>query len=112
MASIDDTVASVSEQNEMIASVGENFDSINENVSDMLSRFTEIGEGMKSIAASTTEINDSISNLSATSQEVASLSNEGVRESDEAVAKFDEFKDILLQIFQQANKLTDMQQDN
>ena len=112
MASIDDTVASVSEQNEMIASVGENFDSINENVSDMLSRFTEIGEGMKSIAASTTEINDSISNLSATSQEVASLSNEGVRESDEAVAKFDEFKEILLQIFQQANKLTDMQQDN
>ncbi|MCR4758382.1 MAG: hypothetical protein K5792_11325 [Butyrivibrio sp.] len=109
MASIDETVASVSEQNEMIETVGENFDSINENVTDMLSRFTEIGEGMKSIAESTTEINDSISNLSATSQEVASLSNEGVRESDEAVTKFEEFKEILLQIFQQANKLTDMQ---
>ena len=109
MASIDDTVASVSEQNDMIETVGENFDSINDNVSEMLSRFTEIGEGMKSIAASTTEINDSISNLSATSQEVASLSNQGVNASDQAVEKFDEFKTILGDIFQQANKLKDMQ---
>ena len=110
MASIDDTVASVSEQNEMIESVGENFDSINTNVSEMLSRFKDIDEGMKSIAASTTEINDSISNLSATSEEVASLSNEGVRSSDEAVEKFNEFKVILGNIFQQANKLKDMQE--
>ena len=109
MASIDDTVASVSEQNEMIESVGDNFDSINGNVSEMLSRFTEIGEGMKSIAASTTEINDSISNLSATSQEVASLSNEGASASETAVSKFDDFKNILGDIFQQANKLKDMQ---
>ena len=111
MASIDDTVASVSEQNEMIESVGENFDSINDNVSEMLSRFAEIGEGMKSIASSTTEINDSISNLSATSQEVASLSNEGANASEEAASKFDDFKVILGDIFQQANKLKDMQQD-
>ena len=109
MASIDDTVASVSEQNEMIETVGENFDSINDNVSEMLSRFTEIGEGMKSIAASTTEINDSISNLSATSEEVASLSNQGVKSSDDAVEKFGEFKTILGDIFKQANKLKDMQ---
>lgn len=109
MASIDDTVASVSEQNEMIESVGDNFDSINDNVSEMLSRFTEIGEGMKSIADSTTEINDSISNLSATSQEVASLSNEGASASETAVSKFDDFKNILGDIFQQANKLKDMQ---
>ncbi len=111
MASIDDTVASVSEQNEMIESVGDNFNSINENVSEMLSRFSEIGEGMKSIAASTTEINDSITNLSATSQEVASLSNEGVTASENAVEKFDSFKVILGNIFQQANKLKDMQTD-
>ena len=109
MASIDDTVASVSEQNDMIETVGENFDSINDNVTEMLSRFKEIGEGMKSIAASTTEINDSISNLSATSQEVASLSNQGAESSDRAVEKFDAFKAILGQIFQQANKLKDMQ---
>lgn len=109
MASIDDTVNSVTEQNEMIQSVGENFSCIDENVTEMLSRFTEIGEGMKSIASSTTEINDSISNLSATSQEVASLSNEGVRSSDEAVAQFDEFKGILGNIFQQAKKLKDIQ---
>ncbi|SFB73958.1 methyl-accepting chemotaxis protein [Butyrivibrio sp. YAB3001] len=111
MASIDNTVASVSEQNQMIASVGENFDSINENVTEMLSRFSEIGEGMKSIAASTTEINDSISNLSATSQEVASLSNEGVVASDNAVSKFEAFKTTLSDIYKQANKLKDMQQD-
>lgn len=109
MASIDDTVKSVAEQNEMIGTVGENFDSINVNVTEMLSRFKEIGEGMKSIAASTTEINDSISNLSATSEEVASLSNQGVKSSDDAVEKFDEFKGILGEIFMQANKLKDMQ---
>ncbi len=109
MASIDDTVASVSEQNEMIETVGENFDSINDNVNEMLSRFSEIGEGMKSIAASTTEINDSISNLSATSEEVASLSNQGLQSSEDAVDKFEEFKGILGEIFQQANKLKDMQ---
>jgi methyl-accepting chemotaxis protein len=109
MASIDDTVTSVSEQNDMIETVGENFDSINDNVSEMLDRFQEIGEGMKSIASSTTEINDSISNLSATSQEVASLSNQGAESSDRAVEKFDAFKNTLGQIFQQANKLKDMQ---
>ncbi|MCR5670779.1 MAG: methyl-accepting chemotaxis protein [Butyrivibrio sp.] len=109
MASIDDTVNSVSEQNEMIQTVGENFDSINDNVTEMLSRFQEIAEGMKSIATSTTEINDSISNLSATSQEVASLSNQGVQSSDDAVEKFGDFKKILGDIFMQANKLKDMQ---
>ncbi len=109
MASIDDTVASVSEQNEMIETVGENFDSINDNVTEMLDRFQVIGEGMKSIASSTTEINDSISNLSATSQEVASLSNQGLESSDRAVEKFEAFKGTLGQIFQQANKLKDMQ---
>ncbi|MBP3199707.1 MAG: hypothetical protein J6N21_22300 [Butyrivibrio sp.] len=109
MSSIDDTVASVSEQNAMISSVGENFDSINDNVTEMLSRFSEIGEGMKSIAASTLEINDSISNLSATSEEVASLSNEGANYSEKAVSRFDSFKSILENIFQQANKLRDMQ---
>ena len=111
IASIDDTVSTVEEQNSMIASVGESFGSINENVSEMLSRFAQIAEGMKAIAASTTEINDSISNLSATSQEVASLSNEGAQASETAVEKFDAFKVILGQIFQQANKLRDMHTD-
>ncbi len=109
MASIDDTVSSVGEQNDMIESVGENFDSINENVTDMLSRFTEIGEGMKSIASSTTEINDSISNLSATSEEVASLSNQGYEASDQAVTQFENVRNVLRQIFKEANKLKDMQ---
>ncbi len=109
MSSIDDTVASVNAQNDMIETVGENFDSINDNVTEMLSRFTEIGEGMKAIVSSTTEINDSISNLSATSEEVASLSNQGVQTSVNASDKFNEFKDILSDIFQQANKLNDMQ---
>lgn len=109
MVSIDDTVASVSEQNEMIQTVGDNFDSINDNVTEMLSSFQEIAVGMKSIASSTTEINDSISNLSATSEEVASLSNQGVQSSDDAVEKFNEFKQILGEIFMQANKLKDMQ---
>ncbi|MCR5771764.1 MAG: hypothetical protein K6G87_11125 [Butyrivibrio sp.] len=109
MDSIDDTVTSVSAQNEMIEKVGENFTSINDNVSEMLDKFAEMGEGMKLIASSTTEINDSISNLSATSQEVASLSNEGERSSEDAVEKFEVFKGVLLNIFQESNKLRDMQ---
>ncbi|RKM53893.1 hypothetical protein D6853_14735 [Butyrivibrio sp. X503] len=108
IASIDDTVNTVGEQNEMIESVGESFNSINENVTEMLSRFAEIAEGMKAIASSTTKINDSISNLSATSEEVASLSNEGAQASEQAVEKFEAFKMILLNIFQEANKLRDM----
>lgn len=109
MSSIDDTVASVAEQNDMIEIVGNNFDSINATVNDMLSRFSDIERGMESISASTTEINDGISSLSATSQEVAALSNDGVRSAEEAVTQFDSFKSILLEIFQQANKLKDMQ---
>ena len=108
MASIDDTVSSVATQNEMIETVGNNFDSINHNVTDMIERFGEIGERMQSIATSTIEINDGISNLSATSQEVSSLSNEGVRGADEAVSRFDEFKKTLRDIFDQAKKLEKM----
>ena len=109
MASIDDTVASVAEQNDMIETVGNNFDSINVNVTDMLDRFVDIERGMQTIAASTTEINDGISNLSATSQEVAALSGDGAKSASQAVSQFEDFKAILLEIFQQANKLKDMQ---
>lgn len=111
MASIDDTVASVSEQNRMISTVEENFDCINNNVSDMLSRFALIGKGMKAIVSSATEINDSISNLSATSEEVASLSNQGAHSADEAVERFGEFKQVLDDIIYEADKLKDMQVD-
>ncbi|WP_029320917.1 methyl-accepting chemotaxis protein [Butyrivibrio sp. AE3004] len=112
MASIDDTVSCVAEQNDMIETVGNNFDSINENVADMLSRFSDIQRGMETISSSTTEINDGISNLSATSQEVAALSNDGARSAEQAVDEFEEFKKILHNIFQQANKLKDMQTDD
>lgn len=44
-------------------------------------------------------------------EEVASLSNEGAQSSDIAVEKFEAFKAILLNIFQEANKLRDMQTD-
>ena len=108
MFSIDDTVTTVDKQNEMIESVGESFNSINNNVSGMITRFSHIAEGMKSIAESTTEINDSISTLSATSQEVASLSHEGAKSSDEATEKFNAFKTILEDISEQANKLREI----
>ena len=109
MFSIDDTVTTVDKQNEMIESVGESFTSINNNVSEMINRFAHIDEGMQSIAASTSEINDSISTLSATSQEVASLSHEGARASDEAADRFNAFKKVLGDISDQADKLHKMQ---
>ena len=105
MESIDNTANSVDEQNVMIGETEQNFETIHENVANLIERFREIGDGMQAIVKSTTEINDSISNLSATSQEVASLSNEGVTSSNTAVSKFDEFESILRGIKEQAEQL-------
>ena len=89
----------------MIGSVGENFESINVNVTQLLSRFEHLGSGIQAILHSTTEINDSISQLSASSQEVASLSNEGATSSNEAVEKFDQFDATLNKLYHQAERL-------
>ena len=105
LESTNHTADTLQQQNEMIGSVGENFESINANVSQLLSRFEYLGQGIQAILHSTTEINDSISQLSASSEEVASLSNEGATSSNEAVAKFDEFDVTLNKLYHQSERL-------
>lgn len=99
------TADTLQQQNKMIGSVGDNFESINVNVTQLLSRFEHLGSGIQAILHSTTEINDSISQLSASSQEVASLSNEGATSSNEAVEKFDQFDATLNKLYHQAERL-------
>ncbi|MCR5641299.1 MAG: hypothetical protein K6G04_08115 [Lachnospiraceae bacterium] len=106
MNSIDNTVAAVDEQNEMIRVAEENFSQINTNVDALVESFHAIGKSMEAIGASTSEINDSISNLSATSEEVAALSSEGVTSMNAAVDKFDEFDQTLKGIYKQAQALS------
>lgn len=106
MDSMDNTVAAVEAQNEMIRLAEENFNQINENVEKLVDSFHAIGDSMEAINSSTSEINDSISNLSATSEEVAALSNEGVTAMNDAVDKFDEFDKTLKGIYKEAQVLS------
>ncbi|MCR4588753.1 MAG: hypothetical protein K5682_10130 [Lachnospiraceae bacterium] len=108
MESINHTVSTVDEQNEMIAGVEENFQTIHDNVSSLTSLVDAIGGDISSIVQFTSDINDSISNLSATSEEVASLSNEGVSASNTAVEKFTELTDTLNGIYDQAQELSSL----
>ena len=109
MESIDMTVKSVDEQNVMIDAAESNFKSIDDNVANMIDKFQKIGAGMQVIANSTTEINDNVESLSAISKDVSALSEEGMAASDVAVEKFEEFGEILQNIYDQADKLTQMQ---
>ena len=112
MDSMDNTVAAVEEQNEMIRAAEENFNQINENVEKLVQSFHDIGRSMEAINSSTSEINDSISNLSATSEEVAALSNEGVTAMNDAVDKFDEFDKTLKDIYREAQVLSKYSADS
>ena len=96
----------VKEQNSMIATTGESFDLISQNVSDLISQFSGLEAGVNKIARSTSEINDSITNLSATSEEVSSLSNEGVSSSNAAVSACTELGDMLLDIYKAIDSLS------
>ncbi len=93
----------------MIDAAESNFKSIDDNVANMIDKFQKIGAGMQVIANSTTEINDNVESLSAISKDVSALSEEGMAASDVAVEKFEEFGEILQNIYDQADKLTQMQ---
>lgn len=101
----DHTAETVDKQNEIIGSVNDNFESIDQNVTALLSHFENIGSGIQAILSSTSEINESISQLSASSEEVASLSNEGAEDSKSAVAKFNEVNAALQKLSEEAAQL-------
>lgn len=112
MESIDNTVESVELQNQVIRDTAASFETIDSNVEDLIGKIAEIGNSMEIINNSTNEINDNISNLSATSQEVAALSNDGLKNAQDAVDKFESFKDSLDGIYKQAQRLKEINFDS
>ncbi|WP_026666279.1 methyl-accepting chemotaxis protein [Butyrivibrio sp. FC2001] len=112
MESIDNTVESVELQNEVIRDTAQAFETIDSNVEDLIGKIEEIGNSMEMINNSTNEINDSISNLSATSQEVAALSSDGLKNAQNAVEKFENFKDSLDGIYKEAQRLKEINFDS
>lgn len=109
ISSIDNSSDSVQKQNVLITESQEKFNIINNEVDGLTRRINEIETIINSIIKSTTEINDSISQLSATSEEVASLSNEGVTTSNNAVIHFDAFNHTMQGIYKEANELKNIQ---
>ncbi len=105
MKSIDNTVVSVEEQNQVINETDVSFKAIDQNLTELIENINEIGNSIGSIDQSTAEISDSISNLSATSEEVAALSTNGLDNSDKAVQTFRDFKTALSGIEAEAEKL-------
>ncbi|WP_051204604.1 methyl-accepting chemotaxis protein [Butyrivibrio sp. VCD2006] len=111
MESIDNTVESVEQQNQVIRDTASSFETINNNVEDLIEKIRDIGNSMELIDNSTNEINDNISNLSATSEEVAALSNDGLKNAREAVSKFESFRKSLDGIYKQAQRLKEINFD-
>ncbi len=108
MESIDNTVQSVEEQNQVIRETAAAFETIDNNVIELIGNITDIGNSMEMIDSSTNEINDNISNLSATSEEVAALSNDGLANAQDAVRKFEDFRKALEGIYKQTKKLKEL----
>ena len=111
MESIDNTVESVELQNQVIRDTASSFETINNNVEDLMEKISDIGNSMELIDNSTNEINDNISNLSATSEEVAALSSDGLKNAQEAVKKFEDFRNSLDGIYKQAQRLKEINFD-
>lgn len=104
-ATIEDSVASIRKQNELIESTREKFESMNREVTDLSSYIEETEQIIKGILQSTATISDNITHLSATSEEVAASSTEGLRTSEATVEDMAKTKEILENIYQLAQAL-------
>ena len=103
--SIENSVASVQKQNEMIDNTGKRFADINAEMKELAGNIRNTERSMQAILKSTDAISDSVSQLSATSEEVAAASTEGVRTSETSVAHMNECNAVLQNIFELAQEL-------
>ena len=87
MDSIHHSSAVIKEQNEMIDSTKDKFDSISKEVSALTDVIADIENVIHSVLAATDTISENITHLSATSEEIAAASSEGVRTSQKAVTE-------------------------
>ncbi len=104
-AGIEDSVASVIKQNELIENTREKFERIDDEVRELAGNIKSTEQNISEILSSTGIISDNITHLSATSEEVAASSTEGLRTSETAVANMAKTKEILESIYLLAQDL-------
>ena len=104
-ASIVNSAASVSRQNELIVNTREKFAEVDREVEGLSRNIHSTEQIMKEILNSTTIISDNITQLSATSEEVAASSSEGLRTSEATVESMKKCREILERIYALAQAL-------
>ena len=103
--SIDNSAVSVIRQNEIIDTTKNKFEMIGVEVNELTSSIQNAEKVMGEILNSTSVISDNILQLSATSEEIASASSEGVQNSSQVVKEFDNFSNMLDEIYTLAEEL-------
>lgn len=103
--SVQNSVESVTKQNELIESTREKFAKVNDEVEELAKNINTSEEVVGNILNSTSVISDNITHLSATSEEVAASSNEGLRTSEATVTDMRQCKEILEDIYALAKDL-------
>jgi methyl-accepting chemotaxis protein len=106
--SINNSVESVSRQNELIAKTLDNFEQVVTEMDELSKGIESTEDSLKEVIEYSNVISDNISQLSATSEEVAAASGEGLENSDITVAEVAKCKDIFESIFGLAQDLKRM----
>lgn len=106
--SIEESAASVAQQNDMILNTQKRFEDIRIEMTDLSTNIQQMEQSMHMILSSTDTISDHITQLSATSEEVAAASFEGQKTSDTAVANMNSCKETLESICTLAQDLKDV----
>ena len=103
--SINRSVDSVEQQNNLINEAKSKFDIINGAVNELMVTITEFNQVISDITESTDVIANGITNLSANSEEVAASSNEGTVLMQEAVESMQKVTAALTNIYNLAQDL-------
>lgn len=103
--SIENSVVSVTKQNDLIEDTRKKFEKMNTEVTDLTRSIQMSEQHIVGIVENTNRISDDISHLSATSEEVAASANESLKVSEEAVQNMKVCKDALNHIFELAKNL-------
>lgn len=103
--SIQNSMASVTRQNELIENTREKFERVNAEVTELALNIKNTEAVIGEILNATGVISDNISQLSATSQEVAASSTEGLRTTETTVTDMNRTKEILEKIYGLAQDL-------
>ncbi len=93
--SMEHSSSSIKEQTEMIDVTKNKFETIDDEMKELLQVINSIESIIKEITGSTGTISENISNLSATSEEIAAASTEGQQMAEGAVAEMQKAKEVI-----------------